>query len=336
MPETSSPRVALFLYSLDGGGAERVMANLANRFVQQGLVVDLVLVRKQGPYLKIRDPAVRVIELKASRTPARLPDLITYLRQKTPFALLSTMHYANEVALGAKKLSGTATRVVVCEQNNVSTYARLTSRKAEKWTPLWTKLFYRWADAIVAASQGVAADLHRLTGLPDHKMHVIYNPVVTPDLFKQAKEPVDHPWFAPEEPPVVLSVGRLVGQKDFATLIRAFAQVRQVRPVRLMILGSNAGSKTALEALVQELGLTDDVLRPGFVHNPYAYMARASVFVLSSQWEGFGNVLVEALAAGTPVVSTHCESGPAEILAEGKYGELVPVENDQAMAAAIL
>jgi glycosyltransferase involved in cell wall biosynthesis len=164
---------------------------------------------------------------------------------------------------------------------------------------------------------------------------VIYNPVLTPELIKSTKEPLDHPWFAPGEPPVVLGAGRLVEQKDFPTLIRAFAQVRQVRPARLMILGSGREQKR-LEALVRELNLEEDVALVGFVKNPSAYMAYSPVFVLSSAWEGFGNVIVEAMAVKTPVVSTDCQSGPAEILDNGKYGSLVPVGDTKAMAEAIL
>ena len=333
---SNSSRIALFIYSLDGGGAERVMANLAISFAQQGFKVDLVLAKAQGPYLSLIPPEVRIVDLKASGTPASLPHLIRYLRREKPAALLSAMHYGNEVALWAKILSGVSTRLIVSEHNALSKYARHTSRKIERWTPLWAKLFYPWADGIVAVSHGVAQDLVQVTGLSPERVRVIYNPVVTPELTKMAKEPVDHPWFAPQAPPVILGVGRLVEQKDFPTLIRAFAQVRQVRPARLMILGKNAGCLPALEALVSELGLEGDVALPGFVNNPYAYLARSAVFTLSSRQEGFGNAIAEALAVGTPVVSTDCESGPAEILDNGKYGELVPVGDSKALAEGIL
>jgi glycosyltransferase involved in cell wall biosynthesis len=179
-----------------------------------------------------------------------------------------------------------------------------------------------------------------MSGLHSKDIRVIYNPVVTPEVLKKAKEPVAHPWFAQGEPPVLLGVGRLVKQKDFATLVRAFALVRQRRPARLMILGDvdkrEPLIKPQLEALVRELGLEGEVMLPGFVDNPHAYMAKAAVFVLSSIYEGFGNVVAEALAAGTPVVSTDCESGPAEILDNGKYGRLVLVGDAEALADAIL
>jgi glycosyltransferase involved in cell wall biosynthesis len=182
-------------------------------------------------------------------------------------------------------------------------------------------------------SQGVAKNLVDM-GLPSEKIEVIYNPIVTPELSEKLQESLNHPWFLPGQPPVILGVGRLQKQKDFPTLIHAFAKVRQQQPLRLMILGEGS-ERSNLESLVQELGIAKDVVFPGFVANPYAYMAQAAVLVLSSAWEGFGNVLVEALAAGTPIVSTDCESGPAEILANGQYGKLVPVGNAEDMAKAI-
>ena len=171
--------------------------------------------------------------------------------------------------------------------------------------------------------------------MPLESIEVIYNPVITPQLSQKSQESVDHPWFAPGEPPVVLGVGRLEQQKDFPTLIHAFAKVRQMQTAKLVILGSGREEKKLL-SLVNELELSEDVAILGFVENPYAYMAKSAIFVLSSVWEGFGNVVAEALAAGAPVVSTNCPSGPAEILDNGKYGELVSVGDSQAMAEAIL
>jgi glycosyltransferase involved in cell wall biosynthesis len=183
-------------------------------------------------------------------------------------------------------------------------------------------------------SQGAAEDLVRL-GLSSERIKVIYNPVVTPELFEKANQSVDHPWFEPSSPPVILGVGRLEKQKDFPTLIRSFAQVQQQRPARLMILGEGK-ERPYLEALVQELGLGENVALPGFVSNPYAYMARAAIFVLSSLFEGLPTVLIEAMAGGTKVVSTNCESGPAEILSNGQYGKLVAVGDIKGLAEAII
>jgi glycosyltransferase involved in cell wall biosynthesis len=197
---------------------------------------------------------------------------------------------------------------------------------------LW---FYSWADNIVPVSQGIADDLTKMSRRPLKNMSVIYNPVVTPELLAKAKEPIDHPWFALGEPPVILGIGRLHQQKDFPTLIRAFALVRQKRSARLMLLGEGP-DRDKLEALIKKLDLTNDIALPGFVHNPYAFMSKASVFVLSSLYEGLPTVLIEAIALGTKVISTDCPSGPAEILDSGRYGSLVPVGDIQALAETIL
>lgn len=199
------------------------------------------------------------------------------------------------------------------------------------WLMRWV---YPWADSVVAVSQGVADDLVRTLGIDATRVKVIYNPVVDETLFDKAKQPLEHPWFKQGEPPVVLAVGRLTEQKDFETLIRAFAVVRAKRVVRLLILGEGE-LRFQLETLVNQLGLKDDVALPGFVANPFGYMARASVFVLSSRWEGLPTVLLEAMACGAQVVSTDCPSGPREILEDGKWGLLVPVENVSTLAQAI-
>jgi glycosyltransferase involved in cell wall biosynthesis len=205
------------------------------------------------------------------------------------------------------------------------------SRRLE---PLLLRTFYPWASSVVAVSRGAADDLARTTGLPRGKVEVVYNPVITPEILALADQAPADPWFAPSQPPVILGVGRLTRQKDFATLIRAFAAVRRRRPARLVILGEGE-DRTALEELAAALGVSDDVALPGFRENAVGYMARAALFVLSSAWEGLPTVLIEALAAGTRVVSTDCPSGPREILDGGRLGALVPVGDAVAMAAAI-
>lgn len=329
------PLIAIFLGFLGGGGIERVMLNLARSFTDRGLKVDLVLSRAGGPHMERVPSQVRVIDLGAPRVTACLPNLVRYLQQEQPVALLSAGHYTNEVASWAKRFSGMPTRVVVSERNQLSLAIQSKGQLKKRLMPLFVRLFYPWADDIVAVSHGVAEDLARTTGLNLERIRVIYNPVLLPALLEKAKEPLDHPWFASGEPPVILGVGKLEAQKDFPTLIRAFAQVRQVRPARLMILGWGP-DRPQLESLVQELGIENDVAMPGYVENPYPYMSKATVFTLSSAWEGLPNVLIEAMAVGTPVVSTNCKSGPAEILAHGKYGSLVGVGDSKALAEAIL
>ncbi len=328
------PLISIFLPSLRGGGAERVMLYLIRGFAERDYDVDLVLAKREGPYLGQVPENVNVVDLQARRVLTSLPALVRYLRRARPAALLSAMDHSNIVALWAQRLARVRARVVVSVHNTLSMGVKHSNGRG-RLIPYIARWCYGWADGVVAVSRGVADDLSNTIGLPRERIRVIYNPVVVPELFELAKEPVDHPWFLAGEPPVVLSAGRLNAQKDYPTLLRAFSLVIRGRPVRLVILGEGE-ERAGLEAMVRDLGLEDVVSLPGFAKNPYAYMSRATVFVLSSTWEGFGNVLVEAMAVGTPVVATDCPNGPAEILENGKYGRLVPVGNAEALAEGIL
>jgi len=334
MTATVETKLAIFLPSLSGGGAERAMLNLAHGLAEHGCAVDLVLAQAKGPYLSDVHAPIRLVDLKASRVLSSLPALVRYLRRERPKALLSALDYANVVALWAKRLAGVPCRVAVNEQNTISRSARNSARRRQRMVPHLVKLFYPWADYVIGDSQGVANDLLELTGLPHERIKVLYNPVVTPELREKARAPLNHPWFAAGQPPVLLAVGRLTQQKDFPTLIRAFAQVRRTRPARLLILGEGP-DRPELAALVNQLGLEDDVAMPGFVENPYAYMSQASLYILSSRWEGLPTVLIEALYCGPPIIATDCPSGPREILANGQYGVLVPVGDVAGLAQAI-
>lgn len=327
-------KLAIYLPSLAGGGAERAMLNLAQGLAASGCSVDLVLARAEGPYLKDVQEPIRLVDLKASRVLTSLPSLARYLRRERPVALISALNYANVVALWARRLAGVTTRVLVNEQNTISRSAPSSRRRRQRMVPHLVKRFYPWADYIIGNSTGVAADLKQVTGLPPERIEILYNPVVTPDLRRRARAPLSHPWFEAGQPPVVVAVGRLTQQKDFPTLLRAFARVRQTRPARLVILGEGV-DRPELEALVKELDLEADVALPGFVENPYAYMSRASLYVLSSRWEGLPTVLIEALYCGPPIVATDCPSGSKEILANGRHGALVPVGDVKALALAM-
>lgn len=327
-------RLAIFVPSMRDGGAERVTLTLAQGVAKRGYTVDLVLAQAEGPYLAEVPESVRVVDLKASRVLLSLPALVRYLQRERPEAMLSVMSHASIIALWARRLAGVPRRVVVSQHITLSRVVQHAPSQRGRLMPRLIRRFYPWADGIIAVSKGVADDLAQVTGLPRERVQVIYNPVVTSELQERARVPVEHPWFKPGEPPVLLGVGRLTAQKDFPTLIRTFARVRQARPMRLLILGEGA-ERPALEALVRQLGLEQDVSLPGFVENPYAFMAQASLFVLSSRWEGLPTVLIEALSCGTPIISTDCPSGPREILVDGQYGQLVPVGDVIALARAI-
>jgi glycosyltransferase involved in cell wall biosynthesis len=331
--DTSKERLAIFLPGLYDGGAERTLLNLAEGIAARGFPVDLVLARAEGPYMAEIPGSVRVIDLKATRVMTCLPALVRYLKNERPAALLATL-YANIIAVWARRMAGVPHRVVLNEQNTLTSVS--TGEKDLRWKlyPELAKWFYPWADGITAVSKGVADDLMKATGLSGCQVQIIYNPIVTPDLLKKSKAPLDHPWFQVGEPPVILGVGRLTAQKAFDVLIEAFSKVRKSYMARLLILGEG-DDRLMLEALVKRLGLEEEVDMPGFVANPYSYMAHAALFVLSSRWEGLPTVLVEAMAVGTPVVATDCPSGPREILEGGRYGQLVPVNDPDALALAM-
>jgi glycosyltransferase involved in cell wall biosynthesis len=333
-PHEADRRLALFLPALSGGGAERVMVTLADGFVRRGLSVDLVLVKARGPYLAEVPADVRIVALRSSRVSTSAMALAGYLRRDRPFALLSTLNNANIVAVVAKRLAGVQTRAVVRQADTISVACRVGRGLAWRLMPVLARTAYPCADAIVAVSRGVAEDLVSALGVPSRRITVIPNPVVTSELFKLAKEQPMHPWFEPGDPPVVLGVGRLSRQKDFPTLIRAFARVHCARACRLVILGEGE-ERPALERLSADLGVSDAVSLPGFVANPFAFMAKAAVFVSSSSWEGLPGALIQALACGTPTIATDCPGGSREVLRDGRFGYLMPVGEVPALAAAI-
>jgi glycosyltransferase involved in cell wall biosynthesis len=335
MTDSAPGPIAFFLPSVRGGGAQRVIVNLVQGITERGLPVDVVLAIAEGVFLDQLPPAVRVVDLHAGRLIRSLGPLTGYLRRERPRVLVSSMSHANLIALWAARLARRNTPVVATVHNTMSEFAREQGALAGGFSNQLLRWFYPWAASIVAVSRGAADDLSRTTGLPRDRVEVVYNPVITPAIMTLARQAADHPWLAPAQPPVVLGVGRLTKQKDFQTLIRAFAGVRLHRAVRLIILGEGE-DRAALEALADELGVAGDVALPGFRENAPAYMAGSALFVLSSAWEGLPTVLIEALAAGTRVVSTDCPSGPREILQEGRLGALVPVGDPAALTRAML
>jgi len=327
--------IAFFLPSADGGGAQRVIVNLVQGITERGFPVDVVLAVAEGVFLDQLPPSVRVVDLRAGRVLRSLGPLIGYLRRERPRILVSSLTHANVIALWAARLAGRATPVIVTVHNTVSESSREQGSMAGVLWPHLMRAFYPWASCVVAVSRGAADDLARTSGLPRDRVQVVYNPVITPPVMALARQAPDHPWFASGQPPVILGVGRLTRQKDFPTLIRAFTEVRRHRKARLIILGEGE-DRAALETLAGELGVAGDSALLGFRENAMAYMAASALFVLSSAWEGLPTVLIEALAAGTRVVSTDCPSGPREILQEGRLGALVPVGDTAALATAMI
>jgi asparagine synthetase B (glutamine-hydrolysing)/glycosyltransferase involved in cell wall biosynthesis len=330
-----SEKIALFLPSLLGGGAERVMVQLAGALSEEGHPVDLVVASPVGPYRDEVADSVRVIDLNVRRTALALFPLAGYLRKERPEALLSSMTHANVIAILAARLARTNSRVVVQEVTLINSCMLTVPSLRGRWVMRLAGFMYPRAHAVIAVSRGAARELHENLNVPDDKLHVIFNPLVSAKLKARSQEPIEDPWFEPGASPVILGVGRLHPEKDFATLIHAFARVRRKMAAHLIILGEGS-ERDSLERLAKELRLTNDIVMPGFVNNPLPYMSKASVLALTSWFEGLGNVLIEALACGTPVVATDCPTGPREILENGRYGLLVPVGDAEALAEALI
>jgi glycosyltransferase involved in cell wall biosynthesis len=328
-------RIAIFIQSLTIGGAERTALNHIQGFVQCGIQVDLLLADCSGAFLSELPHQVNVIDLKGKRVLFSLFPLVDYLRKRSPVILYSIQTHTNLIAIWASLLARFRAPIVISEHNTRSISLAASPSFRERMITILARWFFRYADAAVCVSQGVADDFVEITGLPRQKIHVVYNPVVSPELEQKAHASISHPWFKPDTLPVILAVGRLVIQKDYPTLLHAFSIVCRERPAHLLILGEGS-ERLRLEGLARQLGLMEIIQMPGFVENPFPYMLHARMLVLSSRWEGFGNVLVESLACGTPVVSTDCKSGPREILENGHFGRLVPVGDPEALAAAIL
>lgn len=359
-PVAAGVRVALLLDNLSSGGVQRVVLTLAENWRARGVAVDLLLCRDGGAMadqvpcgvdvkllgrsdgfeagrVALRaagwraGPVLRM--LRHGHTPSvlrALPGLCDYLRAERPVGLLSAKPMTSLLALRARHLATVPTRVVAVEQTHLGERVRGAAAPYWREVPALARAFYPEADVLVAASQGVADDLKQRLGPRGSRVEVLPNPVLPPDA---GDLPVPHPWLAGPLP-VVLGIGSLNPQKDFATLLRAFARLRACRPARLVILGEGP-LRGDLERQIRQLDIAGDCLLPGFVREPARWLRHANLFCLSSRYEGFGMVVAEALACGCPVVSTDCPSGPGEILAHGRYGQLVPINDPERLAQAM-
>ena len=367
-----APDVAIYIENLDGGGVQAMALRTARELVARGRRVEFLVGEAAGALASRVPPGVPVTELAVASRAAtaasairglggvplatlaavlgerdpdaglrHLPALVRYLDRAVPRALKAATPYLGLQALLARRQARYLPRVVVSEHNDLRQgHPMGEGHRLRRLVALQRRL-YPTADAVVAVSRGVAEDVAARSGLARERITVVHNPAVTPEIARLSREPVAHPWFTGTGVPVVLAVGRLGAAKDFPMLIRAFARLRADRPTRLVVLGKDKDARktekrvAVYRALAAGLGVADDVDFPGFVANPFAWMARASVLAVSSRHEGFCNVIAEALACGCPVVSTDCPSGPAEILDGGRYGRLVPVGDAAAMAEAL-
>lgn len=335
MRERSAPRIAMFLPALEGGGAERVMVQLANAFERRGIRVEVLLATAAGPRLKELSSGVHVIELGGGGVIKAFPQLVRYLNNDPPAALLSTLDHANIVAAWSGALARTRGRIVL--RQAMDPLGMPPSGLSSRVVGRLMGPSYRRASHIIVLAEHMRETMVARKGIDPARISVVRNPVPSERIRALALEELDHPWLraARGERPLVVAAGRLTPQKDFSMLLNAVSRVARQTPVRLAILGEGP-DQGALEAQARQLGVADVTVFPGFQQNPYPWMARADVIALSSRAEGMPNILLEAMALGRPVVSTDCPSGPKELLDSGRLGKLVPVGDDAAMAEAIL
>ena len=333
-PAHRMPRLALYGFHRGANGIGRVMCNLANAAAAQGVAVDVLVSQADSADLRLLGPAVRVLELGARRGRAAVAPLADYLARQQPAVLLSNREWANRLALRARRRAGVPVRLAFRVGSPMSASLARRPWPNRLWHRGRLRRAYRSVDHVIANSAGVANDIRAVIGPMSASLAVLPNPSVPTDLDRQAAQAVAHPWFQHADRPLLLGAGRLVAAKDFALLLRAFAILRRGRPARLVILGEGP-LRAPLLAQAAELGVAEDLDLPGFVANPAAWMAKASLLVLSSVYEGSPNVLIEALACGTPAVSTDCPHGPREILDHGRWGALVPPGDAPALAKAM-
>lgn len=324
--------IMIYLPNMRCGGVERVAINLCHYLLAQQLNVTLVLNEKKGELLSQIPGAVKIISLNSPRTLGALPGLVRCLKREQPHILLSSLGHNNIVAIWAKFLAGVKTAVIIGQHNALSSESSSSKSWQHRILPLLYRIFGRSADGILAVSKGVADDMAAQCGISRDRISVIYNPIATNS--RVASHACTHDWLVDKDVPVFVGIGRLVPQKNFQLLIRAFATLSNRQRARLIVIGDGP-LRRELQALACLLGVADDVDLIGFCESPYPYLEQASAVVLPSRFEGFGNVLVEAMSRGTPVISTDCPFGPSEILADGRYGLLVPTDDPASMAEAM-
>ncbi|MGC9001047.1 glycosyltransferase [Caldisericum sp.] len=331
--------IVFVLPALRAGGVEKVLLALIQGFLKAGFDVGMVLAKAEGELLDEVPKDLDIFDLNVPqklRLLRSLFPLAKYFRTRKTDVVFPLFDGFELIPILAIKISRIFKNcpIIIYSAHNSSRYLddfRGVKRIASR---AFTWLSLRLVDEVLAVSDGVARDFSQRFHFPLSRINVIYNPVLTSEIIGKANEPVNNIWFN-STIPIIIGVGRLNKQKDFPTLIKAFALVRKEIDARLVILGEGK-ERQNLEKLAKELGISEYVWMPGFVDNPYKYMSKASVFVLSSIYEGLPTVLIEALALGIPVVSTDCQSGPSEILDRGKYGKLVPVRDAVALSRAIL
>jgi len=325
-------RICFFVGALTQGGIGTLTINLTREFLKRGVEVDIFLLRNEGELRELVPEDARVFVADGNNF-IRTMKFILYLKREKPDVSISAREKQSLGNIFATLFC--RTEPIISVHTNITEQNKRLNKEA-LIIPLFSKLLYKIPNKFIAVSQGVKEDLNRRTGVQREKIKVIYNPVYIENSQRESSKLHDSVQnIINSGKKYIISAARFTEQKDIPTLIRAFQLVRDKLDIKLVIIG-DGHQKSMIIELINELGLSDNVIMPGFVPNPEDYIKNASLYILSSKWEGFGNVIVEALGVGTPVVATDCPSGPSEILENGKYGKLVPVGNIEKMAYSII
>lgn len=327
--------IAFILPDLRGGGAEKVCINLATNWISKGHSVTFVLMNKRGEYLKNVPKKIKIISLKKKKIRQLFFPLFNFFKSHRPDITLAQMWPLTSITVLSWLLSFKIGKLFLVDHVHLSTSVEKEILFPKKIFKLIVKTTYLFADKIVVVSNGVKKDLVEISSNLKNKIEVIYNPLVKKKIFNFKK---DLYWkqkiWGNNTENCILSIGSLKLQKDHINLITAFSLLKSYQKFKLIIVG-NGPLRKELKLLVRNKRLTNFIHFVGFKTNLTQYYQTADLFVSSSKWEGFSNVIVEALSYGLPVVSTDCKSGPSEILKKGKFGILVPVEDSKKLSAAI-
>ncbi|NHN62508.1 glycosyltransferase [Haloarcula sp. JP-Z28] len=332
------PLLAFFIPDLSVGGAEQVAITIANGLATRGYDIDLLLSRASGELRSELSEQVSIVELPPSTTPvvgvaAHLPFLATYLNKRKPAALFPHLEHPSIVSLAINRFLNTDTAVIPTQHSAFGHEVEATPK--DQIVRRIVPRLYPASDQIVSVSEGVADSLTDRTPVERSDISVLYNPVDVEQIRERASQPVEHEWVEGNDRDVVLFVGRHARQKNLDGWVRAFEKIVNKNPDARAIIAGKGPCREQVQATVERLGLSDTVSLPGFVDNPYRYMRKSDVFLLSSRYEGLPTVLIECLAVGCPVVSTDCPSGPREILSDGEHGTLVPMDDIDGLANAV-
>ena len=330
--------LSFVLPNLRAGGAEQVVITLLNGLASRGYSVELLLSEYSGPLKTELDDSVKVATLPPARTSvfgvaAHLPAIAMYLQQKNPAAMFPHLEHPSVVCLTAHIATDTDTVVIPTQHSTLVGPGGGTPK--DRIVDNLVPHLYPSANRIIAVAQGVANSITERTAVDPSDVSILHNPVDIDRIQRQAQEPLEHDWFVNDELKVILFVGRIAPEKDLQTWLQVFNSVHAENPRTRAVIAGRGPDREELLQFAERLGIADVVAMPGYVDNPYKYMKRASVFLLSSRREGLPTVLIEALACGCPVVATDCRSGPREVLADGQFGQLAPVAEPSQIAKAV-